>query len=59
MGKKKSFIDKRSAVTYSLIYRSTEDADAEPERVLVEADKGVGIGKPDLEVAAHAASGRR
>ncbi len=64
MGKKKAFIDKKNAVTYNLIYRSTEDADAGPERVLVEADKGVGIGRPDVEAAAeqhaaHVASGRR
>lgn len=64
MGKKKSFIDKKKAVTYNLIYRSTEDADAAPERVLVETDKGVGIGRPDIDAAAerhaaHEASGRR
>lgn len=39
MGRKKSFIDKKKATTYNLIYRSTEDADDEPERMLVEADK--------------------
>lgn len=63
MGKKKAFIDKKHAVTYNLIYRSTEDAeDAPPERVL--ADPRVGIGRPDAEAAAqqaaaHAAEGRR
>lgn len=38
---KKKFIDKKSAVTYSLVYRSTEDADDQPERVLLEAAGGV------------------
>lgn len=36
---KKKFIDKKKAVTYNLVYRSTEDADDEPMRMLVEADK--------------------
>lgn len=63
MGRKR-FIDKKHATTYSLVYRSTEDPDAAPERVLVEAERGVGIGRPDLEAAeeqraAHLASGRR
>lgn len=61
---KKKFIDKKNAVTYSLVYRSTEDVDDVPERVLVEAEKGVGPGRVDAEVAAaaaarEAASGRR
>ncbi|KAL4443797.1 hypothetical protein ABPG75_011534 [Micractinium tetrahymenae] len=61
---KKKFIDKKHAVTYSLVYRSTEDVDDVPERLLVEADKGVGPGRVDAEVAAaaaarEAASGRR
>ena len=52
---KKKFIDKRNAVTYSLVFRSTEDADDVPQRVLVEADKGVGLGKVDADLAAAAA----
>ncbi len=54
MGKKK-FIDKRNSVTYSLVFRSTEDADDVPERVLVDAEKGVGLGKVDAGLAAVAA----
>lgn len=39
MGKKKSFIDKRAAKTYTLVFRSTEEEDAEQaDRVLVPAD---------------------
>ena len=48
---KKKFIEKKNAVTYSLVYRSTEDVDDVPERMLVEADKGVGVGKVDAGVA--------
>ena len=36
MGKKKPFIDKKNATTYSLVYRSTEDADEAPEDSLVD-----------------------
>ncbi|PSC71647.1 LTV1-like protein isoform A [Micractinium conductrix] len=52
---KKKFIDKKSATTFSLVYRSTEDSDDRAERVLVDAQKGVGVGRPDAEVAARAA----
>ena len=44
---KKKFIEKKNAVTYSLVYRSTQDVDDQPERMLVEADKGVGVGRVD------------
>lgn len=64
MGKKKSFINKKQSVTYNLVYGATEDTDDAPERVLVDAHKGVGIGRVDPEAAAAAAqsaaaSGRR
>lgn len=45
MGKKKSFIDKKTATTYSLIFRSQEqaaDAPGGPERVLVPASGEAG-----------------
>jgi protein LTV1 len=52
---KKPFIDKKKSVTYSLVYRSTEDADAPPERTLMEAGRGEGAaGQPDIEAAAEA-----
>lgn len=41
MGKKKSFIDKRAAKTYTLVFRSTDDKEEDAEqadRVLVPAD---------------------
>jgi hypothetical protein len=42
MGKKKSFIDKRNSKTYTLVFRSTDDNEDNPEeegdRVLVPAD---------------------
>ena len=51
MGKKK-FIDKKRSVTYSLIFRSTEDADDTPERTLMEASRGAGtISGPDVDAA--------
>lgn len=49
MGKKKSFLDKKKAVTYNLVFRSTEDADDVPERMLMEADKAQGLGTVDEE----------
>jgi protein LTV1 len=52
---KKPFIDKKKSVTYSLVYRSTEDADAPPERTLMEAGRGdAAAGQPDVKVAAEA-----
>ncbi len=39
MVKKKSWIDKKKAVRYTLVYRSTEDHDDEPLREFVETDK--------------------
>ena len=61
---KKKFIDKKNAVTYNLVFRSTEDADDVPERVLVNAEKDVGVGRVDVEAAQGAcdaaeAAGRR
>jgi hypothetical protein len=57
MGKKKAFVDKKKSVTYNLIYRNGEDVNGlgEPDRLLVEADRRVGIGRPDPEAAAAAA----
>ena len=61
MGKgrnRKPFIDKSKATTYNLLYRASEvtveGEDASPERELVEASRGVGIGRPDAEAAAAA-----
>jgi protein LTV1 len=52
---KKKFIDKKKSVTYNLVYRSTEDADAPPERTLMEAGRGgAAAGQPDVEAAAEA-----
>lgn len=52
---KKKFIDKKKSVTYSLVYRSTEDADALPERTLMEAGRGgAAAGQPDVEAVAEA-----
>lgn len=66
MGKgrnRKPFIDKSKATTYNLLYRASEVAvegeDVGPERELVEASRGVGIGRPDAEAAADAGSGGR
>jgi len=44
MGKKKQFIDKKSAQTYNLIYSNAEDGDAQPERTL--ATNNIGVGRP-------------
>jgi hypothetical protein len=61
---KKKFIEKRSSVTYNLVFRNTDDVDELPQRLLVDAEKGVGVGRVDPAVAeataaAIAASGRR
>jgi hypothetical protein len=60
---KKKFIDKKQSTTYSLVFRSTEDADDLPERVLVEADQSAGAGRADAggtsSAADEEASGRR
>jgi hypothetical protein len=51
MGKTKSFIDKKTATTYSLIYRSQDEVNEDPEkaeRVLQPVDK---VGVPDPEKA--------
>jgi len=42
MGKKKQFIDKKSAQTYNLIYSNAEDG--QPERTL--ATNNIGVGRP-------------
>ena len=55
MGRRRSFIDKKSATTYNLIYRPTEEDAQQPERVLVDAGRGVGVGRPDASAAAGAA----
>lgn len=49
MGKKKPFIDKKKSTTYSLIYRSQDDAQADPEgsdRILQPTDS---VGVPDVQ----------
>ena len=54
------FIDKKTATTYSLVFRSAEDStaaggdDAPPERALVDARAGVRIGVPDAAAVAAA-----
>ena len=54
------FIDKKTATTYSLVFRSAEDAtaaggdDAPPERALVDARAVVRIGVPDAAAVAAA-----
>ncbi|KAK9819819.1 hypothetical protein WJX72_002761 [[Myrmecia] bisecta] len=54
--KRTPFIDKSRATSYTLVYRSTDDADNLPERQLIETDKHIGIGRPDVEAAAAAAA---
>jgi len=49
---KKKFIDKKKSVTYNLVYRSTEDADDTPKRVLIESDRPAEA--IDVEAAADA-----
>lgn len=61
---KKKFIDKKSSTTFNLVFRSTEDADDVPDRVLANADMRLGPGRVDAGAAAAAAekaaaSGRR
>ena len=56
MGRRKSsFINKSTATTYNLIYRPTEEDAQQPERLLVDAGRGVGVGRPDATAAAGAA----
>ena len=56
MGRRRPFIDKKTSTTYNLIYRPTEEDAEQPERLLVEAERGVGIGRPDAAAAGAAAS---
>lgn len=60
MVKRKPFIDKKNATTYNLLYRASEvhvdGEDAGPERELVDASRGVGIGRVDDAAAAATAS---
>ncbi|KAK9846608.1 hypothetical protein WJX81_007566 [Elliptochloris bilobata] len=51
MGRRRPFIDKKSSTTYNLIYRPTEEDAEQPERLLVDAGRGVGIGRPDAAAA--------
>ena len=55
MGRRRSFVDKKNATTYNLIYRPTEEDAQQPERLLVDAERGVGVGRPDASAAAGAA----
>jgi len=58
MGKKKAFINKKNATTFSLIYRSQEDSDAGPgvsDRVLAPADQ---VGVPDPAAVSEGGGGR-
>ena len=60
---RKSFIDKSRSTTYNLIYRAGEVAvdgeeAEEPQRQLVDARLGIGIGRPD-EDSVSAAQARQ
>lgn len=54
---KKKFIDKKNSVTYNLVFRSTEDANDAPERVL-DAQRSAAETEA-AAIARHEASGRR
>ena len=50
---KKSLFSKANSTTYSLIHGQS---DGDPQRIWVQKDKGVGIGRPDaqlVEAEAH------
>ena len=51
MGRRKPFVDKKKSTTYNVIYREAaqEDETAE-EREWVEKEKGVGVGRPDMDL---------
>ena len=51
MGKKNSFINKKDATTYNLIYRNAEPGqeDQPAGREWTESSRGVGVGKPDMD----------
>ncbi len=51
MGRRKPFVDKKTSHTYNLIFRPTEEDAQQPERVLVDAQRGIGIGRPDAAAA--------
>ena len=58
---RKPFIDKKRSTTYNLIYRAGEiEVDGEepqqPQRQLVDARLGIGIGRPDEESVSAAQS---
>lgn len=53
MGRTKSFFDKTNSVTYSLIHTSAP-AGEQSQRLWVEKNRGVGIGRPDSEEASEA-----
>ena len=58
---RKPFIDKKNSTTYNLIYRAGEvEVDGEvaeqPQRQLVDARLGIGIGRPDEESVTAAQS---
>ena len=59
---RKPFIDKKQATTYNLIYRASEVAidgeeAEEPQRQLVDARLGIGIGRPDEDSVSAAQAG--
>ena len=51
MGKKKSFINKKDATTYNLIYRNAEPGqeDEPAGREWTDTSRGVGVGRPDAD----------
>ena len=61
MGRRRAFIDKKRATTYSLIYAGEGGAagagGAPEERLLVDAARKVGVGRPDSEAVARARQG--
>ena len=52
---RKPFINKKQATTYNLIYRSSEKDEDSGGRQWLEADRRVGIGRPDIQSVQEAA----
>ena len=50
MGRRKGHFDKKNSTTYSLI-QSSAPAGEQPERLWIEKAKGVGVGRPDPDLA--------
>ena len=51
MGRRKPFVDKKNSTTYNVIYReAAQDDEGAAERDWIEANKGVGVGRPDMDL---------